>query len=236
MYLGGRHSYEQTGGVIAEAVVVTTSQVTCTRCGVARPDELASGAPVTPCSSCGSTAITVQLSGVAAATGGAIGTPSLGLADLGRGWERRWEDAQHRLAGLLVPSTEGLSSDAIQAARDRLASFFVQAYHLKDALIAEAGSIGVSASRIEDAISREPDLALLADLCNLDKHGGLSRPPRSGDVPRITALGGRGLVTGGWLLQVDISHAGRTRDGLQVAQAVVDTWRRVLLGWGLASK
>jgi hypothetical protein len=162
-----------------------------------------------------------------------MAAPTLGLADLGRGWKQRWEDAQRELAELLVPSRESLSADNIQTARNRLASFYVQTYHLKDALKAEAGSIRVPESEIERAINREPDLALLADLGNLDKHGKLSHPPRSGDVPRYTALRGRGLFSGGWVLEVEIAHAGRQKDGLRVAQAAVDAWRRVLLGWGL---
>jgi hypothetical protein len=63
-----------------------------------------------------------------------------------------------------------MSGVAINAANHRLQSFYIQAYHLKDAL--------KSAPAIEPAIAADPALALLADLANLDKHSRLNRPPR----------------------------------------------------------
>jgi hypothetical protein len=71
-------------------------------------------------------------------------------------------------------------------------------------------------------------------LANLDKHGNLNRPPRSRHVPVILhATSTRSSETDGWRLNLDISHIGRQRDGLQVAQDAVDAWRRVLTGWSL---
>ena len=45
-------------------------------------------------------------------------------------------------------------------------------------------------SDIEAAINRDPDLALLADLANLDKHVTLDNTPRSGDVLAIGPCSG----------------------------------------------
>src|SRR5215211_8783845 len=56
----------------------------------------------------------------------------------------------------------------------------------KDALIAASGPHGVTASTIEAAITNDPDLALLADLANIDKHLKLSRPAPAA-TPRLSA-------------------------------------------------
>src|SRR5215211_233346 len=63
----------------------------------------------------------------------------------------------------------------------------------KDALIAASGPHGVTASTIEAAITNDPDLALLADLANIDKHFKLSRPARSGHAPAQPVQGKRRL-------------------------------------------
>jgi hypothetical protein len=125
-----------------------------------------------------------------------------------------------------------MSGEAIRSARDRLFSFFVLTYHLKDGLKEESG---IEANIIEGAVRADPDLALLADLANLDKHGRLDRPPRSGSVPRIGEVAGLqdGAGSDGWRLSMPIHHGDRTLDGLTVARGAVDAWRRHLKGWKL---
>src|SRR5262245_9935394 len=121
-----------------------------------------------------------------------------------------------------------MSANAIHAARDQLLAFFVQAYHLKDSL---SQASGIDRGGLECAITKEPDLALLADLANLDKHGRLTRPPRSGSVPRVDdSVSGiqDGAGREGWRLGVTLHHGGRRIDGLAFANAVVDAWRRHL--------
>lgn len=133
---------------------------------------------------------------------------------------------------MLAPSTAVLSADSIHAAFNRLAAFYVQTYHVKDALIADERATGVSRRTIEAAIDHNADLALLADLCNMDKHGPLRRL-RSGAAPKITALEGAGQPAG-WQLRLHIEHAGRRLDGLDVAKASVDAWERELAAWGIS--
>jgi hypothetical protein len=135
---------------------------------------------------------------------------------------------------LLKPQTGDCSGDAIHAARHRLHSFYIQAYHLKDALKEEEASTGVPKATVENAITSEPALSLLADLANLDKHGNLNQPPRSGHVPQIVgAAGTSSSEKAGWRLDLEIRHDGNPLDGLEVAEDAVAAWRRVLIGWGL---
>lgn len=152
--------------------------------------------------------------------------------DQERGWRRRWIECERALDVLVAPHKEALSADAIHAARNALHAFYIQAYHLKDALILDAPTTGVARDAVEKVISDDPDLALLADLANLDKHGKLTHRPRSGSVPTILEESGASGPDG-WILRLAIDHAGRGRDGLQVAQAAVDAWRRELERWGL---
>lgn len=123
---------------------------------------------------------------------------------------------ERQLADLLAPSTDALCASAIHAATHRLHSFYVQSYHLKDALKAEAGATGVAAATVETSISNEPDLALLADLANLDRHGNLNMPPRSGHIPVVTSVEGQSLESpsGTWRLHLTVNHAGKALDGL----------------------
>ena len=76
-------------------------------------------------------------------------------------------------------------------------------------------------------------LALIADLANLDKHGKLNGPPRSGNVPHLSAAKGATKLDGSWQLRLDIEHGGQELDGVQVAADAVQAWRRVLTEWGL---
>ena len=121
---------------------------------------------------------------------------------------------------------------SIQTANHDLHSFFVQAYHLKDSLIQDSGVTGLTAATIESAITADPHLALLADLANLDKHGKLSKPPRSGDLP-TWELSGASDGGAGWRLSLKIRHKGTTHDGLTFADEAVSAWRSQLQSWGL---
>ncbi len=152
-----------------------------------------------------------------------------------RNWKRRWREIQAELQRLLTERTETLSGDAIMDAQRQLLAFYVHAYHLKDALKAEAAKIGVSKAQIEGAISAEAALSLLADLANLDKHFILTQPPRSGYVSQIGEVQGSqsGSGEGGWQLEQVIEHNGQELDGLTVARDAVDAWERCLTNWGL---
>jgi hypothetical protein len=103
----------------------------------------------------------------------------------------------------------------------------------------------VSEAAIEAAVTGDPDLALLADLANLDKHSKLNRPPGSGAVPRVSFGSGAvprvsfqavqaGSGEGGWRLVMTIQHQGKVLDGLDFARAAVAAWERHLKAWKLA--
>lgn len=161
----------------------------------------------------------------------AIFTP----ADQTRDWRRRWREIQRQDHELMAPLPSPMTSDAIHTARQRLHNFYVQAYHLKDSLIADASATGVSRVQVEAAINQEPFLALLADLANMEKHVALGRQPRSGAVPQFGRASGssKGLADPGWRIQLVIQHGTQQLDGLNVADDAVKAWRRVLTNWGL---
>jgi hypothetical protein len=121
---------------------------------------------------------------------------------------------------------DALTGDAVNSAQHELASLFIQTYHLKDALIKETS---IRKADIEAAITASRDLALLADLANLDKHGQLDKPPRSGIVPRIGPP--QGIADGvipGWRLSLPIWHGPKTLDGLDIARRAVQAWEQTL--------
>jgi hypothetical protein len=129
-----------------------------------------------------------------------------------------------------------LSSAAIHAAHAELQAFYTQTYHLKDALKEASGTTGVSGQTIEDAITNDPDLALLADLANLDKHGHLAKKPRSGHTPKVVSVRGitsSGSASEGWRLTVVIEHRSKHIDGLDAAKRSLAAWQRALKHWNL---
>jgi hypothetical protein len=214
---------------------VDPPQITCPNCGASRPSSLASTVPRPPCSVCGERGIAIRL-GIAEELDTA---DSISIAmrpgDQARDWRHRWADVKEQLPRLRAPRKDELSGSAILAARAELLSFFVRSYHLKDALCAEASPLGLSRETIEGAITADADLALLADLANLDKHLRLDRPPRSGSVPVIEDASGvqAGSGEGGWILELPIRHAGAVRDGLEVATVTTAAWGALLESWAL---
>lgn len=213
------------------------SRVTCSGCGAERSPNLIGVSNRPPCPECGETAVTLDKTVQFAALGIASSVEaSLRPGEQERTWERRWQDAQDQLARLLASRTEPLSTGAIYAAHAELQAFYIQTYHLKDSLKAASGKTGIDGKTIEDAVTNDPDLALLTDLANLDKHGHLNRPPRSGHAPKVAHVRGttgRGVPSGEWQLDVSIEHRGNHLDGLAIAARAVCAWRRTLKRWGL---
>src|SRR4029077_20872130 len=97
----------------------------------------------TPCPICGSMCrrISVTCTGQLKVTGSVSVqlTPAAQACD----WRQRWIEIQEHLKRLLAPHSEALSAASIQNANHDLHSFFIQAYHLKDALIHDAETTGV---------------------------------------------------------------------------------------------
>jgi hypothetical protein len=205
------------------------------KCGAHRTGDDLAMTPRQPCTHCGGTAVRYVRSfhAVLAPASDSIAL-SVSPADQERGWAQRWRDIQRDHQTLTAPRSGSVSAAAIQQARHQLHSFYIQAYHLKDALKEEAATTGVTGQAVEDVVSRDPTLALLADLANLDKHGVLNRPPRSNHVPRIVSVSGTSDTgAAGWRLQLNIEHNATTIDGLTVATAAVDAWQRALVAWKL---
>lgn len=214
---------------------VEPPQVSCPNCGASRPSTLASTVPRPACSVCGEQGIAIRL-GIAEEVNTAESiSVAMRPGDQRQDWQRRWSDVEEQLPRLLAPREEKLSGSAIFAARAELLSFFVRSYHIKDALCSEASTLGLTRETIEEAITADPELSLLADLANLDKHLRLNRPPRSGSVPLIEDASGvqAGSGEGGWTLELPIRHAGTVRDGLDVATAITVAWESHLESWRL---
>jgi hypothetical protein len=192
--------------------------------------------PRPPCPNCGERGIAV---GIQPAVEIDIAMPievALSPRYQGWGWQQRWEGAQEDIERVVARHPEELSRQAINAAYRDLLSFYVRTYHIKDPLKEEEVSLGLKPGTVEDAISNDRDLALLADLANLSKHVDLSRyGARSGVEPKIVSTQGvrSGSGEDGWRLKVMIDHGGNVLDGLDLAQAAVEAWRRHLKGWGL---
>ena len=184
------------------------------------------------CPSCGKKGVAIAIS--VAAEINIAGSLAVGMspARTRRDWQQRWNELEQEGDQLNAPHTEIMSGVAINSAHHRLQSFFIQAYHLKDALIADPSN-GLAKNVVEDAISNRPTLSLLADLANLDKHSQLDRA-RSGSVPTILSVNGQQPGSGnGWLLCVSISHNGRVLDGIDTVNEVLNEWRAQLKSWNL---
>ena len=150
-----------------------------------------------------------------------------------RDWRQRWDLIEQEAAVLAAPVAGGVDGRAVLERRHRLHAFYIQCYHLKDAIIAEAPK-GVTKDMVEKAISNTPQLALMADLCNLDKHVAMKSLPRSGAWPTYGEVSGTSRTgDAGWRLSLPIHHKGTTLDGITLAQDAIAAWRRVLVGWGL---
>lgn len=208
--------------------------VTCPRCGLARDPALAGDSGRPPCPNCGTTSLHISVS-VTESIGHVADSVSVRLTpgQQARDWRQRWIEIKTHEQNLQKPRIEQLSAVSIHSARHDLHSFYVQAYHLKDSLIQDAATTGVNMVSIEGAIKQNATLSLLADLANLDKHGKLTRPPRSGSTPSIKQVAADSSGNTGWRLLLEISHQSKTLDGLQVAADVVREWDKQLKAWGL---
>lgn len=209
-------------------------EVVCNGCGTSLPKELASR-PTTerpPCPVCGGTALKTALEVCDGATASDMYSSALELGQQDRNWKQRWENIKSEYQSLSAPHTESMGGDTIHAAVQQLYSFFVQAYHLKDALINDAPLPGLTRTVIEAAINSNRILSLLADLANQEKHRTLATTPRSGTVPMQQRILGVD-VPGGWNIAVEIQHGSSTHDGLTIARDVVTAWETQLRAWGL---
>jgi hypothetical protein len=202
----------------------------CAGCGRDRSKDLSvNNTKRTPCPNCGMTSLGFARAMTETLTMSTSLSTSLSPGVQDRDWRLKWQQLEARLPRVSGPRTEQRSTAAIHSATQDLFEFFVSAYHLKDAVIADKV---VSKQAVEDAINHSPTLALLADLANLDKHRKLTKPPRSGGVPVVAKVSD--ISAGpGWQLVVSICHKGAMVDGVAFTTQAVDEWRRHLRAWNL---
>ena len=210
------------------------NKVTCLKCGAHRPSELAEGTARPPCFHCGGTSLAIGVSIVESMSISDHCWSELVPGSQARDWKQRWKLVQDNILLIRSPHTEAMSGESIHALLQQLFSFFIHTYHLKDALKVNAPALGLMPSDIEDAITHDPRLTLLADLANLDKHMALHRTPRSGIVPVIEQISGvDNQAGGGWQLSAKIKHGALALDGLAIAEDAVTAWREKLIAWQL---
>lgn len=208
--------------------------VNCSTCGAPRPLELCTTLDRPLCPQCGGTALTFAASVEEYISVSTACFGELIPGDQIRDWNQRWAQIQNDFQCLSAAYTDTMSRESIHAALQQLFSFFIHAYHLKDALKEAATSLGLNASDIEDAITNDSRLALLADLANLDKHFKLTKPLRSGFLPVIEKVSGFDNMEGnGWFLSVKIKHGTCNLDGLAVAKDVIIAWKEKLAAWSI---
>lgn len=205
---------------------------TCSKCGASRP--AADKTARLPCPYCGGTSLTISMSFEESMSISDRYLAELVPGNQARDWKQRWRLIQKEVQIVCYPHTDAMSGELIHASLQHLFSFFIHAYHLKDALKDAAPELGLKPSDIEDAITNDPRLALLADLVNLDKHTRLTKPPRSGSVPIIEQISGTDNSDGdGWQLSVKIRHGSSIHDGLVIARNAVTAWQEKLTEWRL---
>ena len=208
-------------------------KISCSNCGETLDPSWAQIKDRPPCPTCGRKGVSLAISIVEEIN--IAGSISVGMepAHTRRTWQQRWHELKLDHTQLNALHDETMSGIAINAAHHRLQSFFIHAYHLKDALIKDQ-SIGLEKSVIEGTITNSPILSLLADLANLDKHSQLDRKPRSGSIPTILSVKGHLPSHGdGWRLCVNISHNEVILDGIDIANNVMNEWRTRLESWNL---
>lgn len=211
-------------------------EVKCAGCGTNRPAEIASMQVRPACPKCGEKGLNISVSFEDAASLEVTDSISSALfpAQQDRDWNIRWMLINNEIKEILSPIFEPMSATLIHAAHQKLCSFFIQAYHLKDALKGAAPGLRLRPEDVEEAINNDPRLALLADLANLDKHFKLSRPPRSGHTPVFEQIHGVDSESGnGWRLVASIKHGSLLLDGIAVAQDVIAAWNEKMRSWNL---
>lgn len=207
------------------------TKVSCNNCGYSLDPSWTNLSPRPPCPECGEHGVAISISIVEEISLVDSLRVAMAPGDTERSWLQRWKSLESEMCSISDPISEQMSSAAINAANQRLQSFFIQAYHLKDALIADRPN-GIDTKKVEAAISTDPRLALLADLANLDKHRRLSRTPRSGDRPSVGEV--KGVQSGSgpeWVVTIEIRHKGNSLDGLTIASEAMAAWEQALKGW-----
>ena len=88
-------------------------------------------------------------------------------------------------------------------------------------------------SKVEEAVAGSPPPEVVGD----DPAADLQRPPAEAlyaeELARLAEADAGRPRPSGWRLIMNIEHAGRRLDGLEVARTAVAAWKQVLSGWGL---
>lgn len=209
----------------------------CSGCGAERPRAITDMRPRPPCEVCGATAVLFKL--VLADELRTTDQVSTALTPGGQelDWRGRWDALLEEYGRLGLPVSEPMTRVAVLSARRRLLLFYVEAFHIRDALRAEAAGLGLDAPVLTQAIAADHRLALLEDLANLVKHAGEPRNPRSPAVPQFgKAVAVQDGSDPTWRLALPVEHQGRILDGYSFAGEAVAAWTGLLVETGLLER
>ena len=112
--------------------------------------------------------------------------------------------------------------------------FFTQCYHFKDYLKKELPSLS---KPVEDFISNSFALSLSADYCNAAKHGGLDKPPLSGEnFEAILEHTRMDLVNGQFVCSatVEIKTTKGSYLSIDIATKCIEDWEGFLVSNGVS--
>ena len=117
---------------------------------------------------------------------------------------------------------------------DEIYAFFQNCYHLKEYLKNDPAFTKHSNQDVEDFVNNTPALAICADICNGLKHLILNKPPRSGDIPKISrknialsineTIGSNKPTEVKIKASIEIDHKGTKLDAFQVATDALRAW------------
>jgi len=119
---------------------IVQNDISCSGCGQELDPTWAHMSPRPPCPACGGFGIAVHL-GIASEVDMA-GSINIVMQPQksDRDWRRRWAEIESEWTKIDRPYDTPMSGHAIHSAHHRLQSFYIQAFHLKDSLIADAST------------------------------------------------------------------------------------------------
>jgi hypothetical protein len=190
--------------------------LTCPDCQESFACPACSGGPESGASGAAASTATVT------ATAGAVGI-TIRRGDR-RPWEEKWQSLTHHVKVLRDLYENGTPWGNIEV-ETRVASIFLDSYHLADWLKWDLANLPVTETEIVDYVKTSAPLQLADAICNTYKHSTRTRKGATTAGIRETVMtdgGKRYRVT----IEIDWATPAHTNvDGLALAEQNVEAWR-----------